>query len=383
MNNKGFTLVELLTAIIILVLLGYLATTTIAGIVKSSKEDLYDTQIELIKTTVETWGSENLDKLPDEGECNYITLNDLTTYGLFEEEVINPKTNKPFPGNMKIKMSSTITKNGKLKTTYEVDSKNVDSCENVYTSICKLIRGEEKEIGSKYECEVKPGTKYNFYVLSKEEDKLNLIMERNICEDGTVATEENTCTVAWMSESDYGCVDNNDNTYCAGHERGPVTAMTHLHNATKDWINIPDMIMAYEDENMGDKTQEKGTTGYGSIKTEGNETTITDKNGNITATYTNLKARLPKYSEMKENGCTSTYGSCPSWLVDYLDSTSYYIEGKTNISGIGTYWTLSSVAGSSSHAWDVVSNGYVGYGPVGYDHGARPVIIVLESDVSK
>ena len=56
------------------------------------------------------------------------------------------------------------------------------------TQVCKLISGEANEIGSKYECEVKSGTKYNFYVLSKESDgTTNLIMERNICEDVSFA----------------------------------------------------------------------------------------------------------------------------------------------------------------------------------------------------
>ena len=38
------------------------------------------------------------------------------------------------------------------------------------------------------------------------------------------------------------------------------------------------------------------------------------------------------------------YGSCPLWLVDYLNNSPYYPvdEGKTNISGIYGYWTLSA-----------------------------------------
>ena len=149
MNNKGFTLVELLTAITILVLLGFLATTTITNVVRSSKEDLYDAQIELIRATAETWGSENLDKLPNEDECKYITVNNLIKYGLFEDEIINPKTNKPFPSNMKIKITSTITNAGKLKTTYEVGSKNISGCENVYPPVCTLVSGTAKKVGAK------------------------------------------------------------------------------------------------------------------------------------------------------------------------------------------------------------------------------------------
>ena len=374
MNNKGFTLVELIAVITILALLAVLVSTSVTKVVRDSKSDLYDTQIELIKSAAEAWGADNLNKLPEDGTCKYLTLETLKEYGLIESDIKNPKTNKPFSDELKIKISSNITAYGNSKLEYEVDSKNISSCENVYTSICKLISGESKEIGSKYECEVKPGTKHYFYILSKEEDKINLIMERNICKDGDVATAENKCLVAWYSAKQ-------------DHKYGPVTAMNHIHNATNDWINIPNIVMDYEDENIDYDTQVKGTNGYGSIKTINNITTITDKDGNVTATYENLKARLPKYVEVKVNGCTTKSGSCPLWLVDYMDSSSYYIEaqGKTNITGIYGYWTLSSYAANSSTACYVHYYGFVNHSSVGTgsNYGSRPVITVLESDVSE
>ena len=114
----------------------------------------------------------------------------------------------------------------------------------------------------------------------------------------------------------------------------------------------------------------------------------------MTATYENLKARLPKYNEVHGTGKCLTYaengnkyGSCPLWLADYMSFSSYYTEaqGKTNITGISGYWTLSSFAGSSNDAW------YVDYGGIVYSdavtigsyYGGRPVITVLEYDVSE
>ena len=67
------------------------------------------------------------------------------------------------------------------------------------SSVCKYQNNgvAEKTAGAKYECEVKPGVKYNFYVLSKESDgTTNLIMDRNICEDGTLATKDTVDTEA-------------------------------------------------------------------------------------------------------------------------------------------------------------------------------------------
>lgn len=48
-KNKGFTLVELLAVIVILGLIALIAVPIVLNNIKKTKEDLYDTQIELIK----------------------------------------------------------------------------------------------------------------------------------------------------------------------------------------------------------------------------------------------------------------------------------------------------------------------------------------------
>ena len=63
-NKNGFTLVELLAVIVILSLLALLTSTAVTKLVKDSKEDLYQTQIELIKASAEAWGADNIYKLP-------------------------------------------------------------------------------------------------------------------------------------------------------------------------------------------------------------------------------------------------------------------------------------------------------------------------------
>ena len=91
---------------------------------------------------------------------------------------------------------------------------------------CKLIEDNGEEgitLGDKYECKVDPNNKaYTFYVLSTEEDgSTNLIMDRNMCEDGTPTdtNKPDKCLVACYEDA----VDNN---------YGPVTAMNYLNNAT-------------------------------------------------------------------------------------------------------------------------------------------------------
>ena len=132
--KKGFTLVELLAVITILALLALLTATAITKIVKDSKGDLYNTQIVLIKSAAQMWGSDNMDKLPSAGNCSYITLEDLKNEGYMDSNVINPKNKEQMSNNLQIKISTTTTTAGRLKTEYEVDPEDVDGCSRIELS---------------------------------------------------------------------------------------------------------------------------------------------------------------------------------------------------------------------------------------------------------
>lgn len=132
MNKKGFTLVELLAVIVILAALALISTTSITKILKDSKEDLYNTQILALKSTVENWGSDNLDKLPESDTCSYLTLKDLKEYGLIDYNIKDPRTNEDFPEDLKFKISTKTNKKGKKVTIYEVNPESIDGCTYVY-----------------------------------------------------------------------------------------------------------------------------------------------------------------------------------------------------------------------------------------------------------
>ena len=125
--------------------------------------------------------------------------------------------------------------------------------------------------------------------------------------------------------------------------------MTYLQNATKDWSNIPNIVINYNDEFNSEYVH----YGYGKIITEQDITIITKKDGTVTSGdgYTNLKARLPRFKDVYMNGKCLKYsdtgknhGSCPLWLVDNMANSSYYSAdaGKQEISGITGYWTFAS-----------------------------------------
>lgn len=222
-------------------------------------------------------------------------------------------------------------------------------------------------LGDEYIVDVDGEHKYHFYVLSTEGNKVNLILNGNICSDGTLATAENTCLVAWYSNGQ-------NNSY------GPTTAIDYLHQATKNWSNIENIQMNYTDEGN------TGSYGYKNISTFNNKTMITNKDNSSSVAYDNLKARLPKFSEIIGTGCnisTSGNGSCPVWMVNGLKAyTDKYPTGtKEDIEGIFGYWSLSSSPSLSYSARNVNWNGNTDSGNVTYTAGSgiRPVITISKT----
>ena len=182
MNRRGFTLIELLAVIIILSLLALLTSTAITNIVRDSKQELSDTQISLIETAARLWGADNLDKLPDAGECGYLTVEDLKEFGLIDSNLIDPKTNENISDNLYIKITSTLSSYGVPVISYEVDPESVEGCKHS-AQICSLVEGSSKVVGSEYNCTLDKDR--TFYVLENNpsSDNISLIMDRNFTDD--------------------------------------------------------------------------------------------------------------------------------------------------------------------------------------------------------
>mgnify|MGYP000158800018 FL=1 len=103
MNNKGYTLVELLAVIVILALLAGIGVASINNSIKASREKSLELQYETIESTAKSFCQKHLldefepsttcelksenccSKVPSEGEVCYIVLEDLITEGLTEE----------------------------------------------------------------------------------------------------------------------------------------------------------------------------------------------------------------------------------------------------------------------------------------------------------
>lgn len=106
MRKNGFTLVEMLTVIVILVTLGLIAVFSISKIVKDSSEQLYDMQITSVIDASRTYAIERSDQLSD---YNQITLCDLKINGLLEEDFVNPKNEEKFDDSLIIEINKNAS----------------------------------------------------------------------------------------------------------------------------------------------------------------------------------------------------------------------------------------------------------------------------------
>lgn len=399
MNTKGFTLVELLAVIVILSLLTLITSTAVTKLVSDAKNDLSETQIALIKSASETWMADNLTHLPDAGQCSYLTLEDLKNYGLLDSNVLDPKDNQKITDDLKIKISTTLSKYGNPVRSVEVNPESIDGCKKIYELTCKAVTIENAtkffvydsyncdaskigttsnipegnyEAGDEYICEVAPGVKHRFFVLtqpSQSSTTVNLIMYANINEygepvDGTQS--KGLGLTYWTTKEDLVSSGGVNTDYPTNYTSygGPITAMNYLAKATSSWANVKNIIMDYTDE--GDF--------YGTVKSNNDISTITTKTGTITATYKNLKARLPYNSEIS----SFQYDGKKTYLYDYLKisggQTSCYIFERNEVPITG-YFTMA--ASSPGDGYTVESSGILG--PYSTYVGVRPVITVPKS----
>ena len=106
---KGFTLVELLTVIIILGIISLITIPTISKSIQDSKEKMYQEQVNQIETVARNWAASNTVLLPENGEIYYLSLSTLKETGFLENKNIqNPKDNSIMKGCVLIEFDESI-----------------------------------------------------------------------------------------------------------------------------------------------------------------------------------------------------------------------------------------------------------------------------------
>ena len=125
--KKGFTLAELLGVITILGLLILVTMPIVTNILKDSKEEAYQKQVDTIEKVAKEWGVENSDLLPEEG-TKVISIDTLISSGKIQNtNVIDPRNNEPMNGCVLVKYNSEYNQ---YEYNYNEDSSQCESLEN-------------------------------------------------------------------------------------------------------------------------------------------------------------------------------------------------------------------------------------------------------------
>ena len=115
MNNKGFTLIEVVTAVVIMSLLGTIAVTSMMSVLKSGNDKYYKNQEDMVIMAAKEYYSDHKGELPIESDTSTITLDEL-----IESDYID--TVKDSKGNICNGQSTvTVSKIDNKKYKYKVE----------------------------------------------------------------------------------------------------------------------------------------------------------------------------------------------------------------------------------------------------------------------
>lgn len=95
MNNRGFTLVEVIAIIVILIAIFLVSFPTIKNMVNVDEEKKYDNMVTDLCAAGKTYMYSNMDKFPTLstiGSVIEININTLIKYGNVSKTLVNPKS---------------------------------------------------------------------------------------------------------------------------------------------------------------------------------------------------------------------------------------------------------------------------------------------------
>ena len=386
MNNKAFTLIELLGVIIILSLLILLVLPKITGSVKKYSIQTDELMLSMVVDATKFYIEDNSSLYPKENENRYcIKLNELIdkqylklpikqgdidiTSDMSVQVTYKDGFNYELMDNSECKVYFYPYKNGDIvyfdvnkgkSCTEEEYKKSYDSATSDYLNSVTGYNGITKTNESQNNC-------LKFYAFNDTgKETVNLLLDHNTTE-----------MIAW-----YSSATNN------GH--GPKEVIEQLYENTKDWSKTIITPKNYTMNQIGQTS-----------------------NANYTVDYSQFRARLITIQEVAEitgkQNWDETLSSSGFYYFDSLSGDKSPTCGDDDVSGCkfgwlydrtstgclkygclnnaegasGTmygYWTSSSDAASTTQVWIIYPTAGIGrHNTNNAKYGVRPVIEVLKS----
>ena len=364
---NGFTLVELLAVIILLGLISAIGIPTVKNITRDAKQKGYEKQVATVLESAENWGTENTELLPKVSGSILVKMDTLKKEGFLEnKEIINPVEKSEMNGCAEIIYNAEFNQyeykySKNCKSFFGISQLFVISTDLGVNSIASCVTNRTKcEPGTALAIKVNEQKTYKFYVVSDKNDRLTLIMNKNLGNK-----------VAWVSKEDYG--DNNAYGTLGKNDKGPITALEYLNALTSSWVNIPAIENYIYNNNLNGTTKKYG---YQKLEIINGVEKIKSKDGNtITELEGIARARILTYEEATspEIGCknhtdTNSKDSCPSWITENLSSSN------TTATPAAT-WLMSAEI-NVDHVYNIDNAKYIYINTVNDNRytGVRPVI---------
>lgn len=139
-----------------------------------------------------------------------------------------------------------------------------------------------------------------FHVMFDDGEKITMQSQRNIVDDGT----------PWISKEDYlnaGGIESDWHWAYGNGNKGPITALNVLENATKNWKNV------------NNQTYTVGTTVFKENAYTKCNSTFNCSENFYTLPERTAKVRMITIQELKALGCNNG-STCPIWIFNYLSS---------------------------------------------------------------
>ena len=400
MKKNGFTLVELLSIVVILGIIVVVALPQISGSIGSKKEKQYNKIVKIVENAGKVYLIENVTK--DSVSIDILIKNDYLTSGLK-----NPINNTPLTGCVK-----KITSDGVTKYKYEVDN-----CPNYLTTyIMDLYDNEETRIENGLKKDNTPdqniryyGSNPNNYVsFNNELWRIIGVFGNNV----KLIRSEKIGNLSWdSSESSinkgYGVNEWGESTYEDGSSYEGADLQVYLN---KMYYGGDTTITCYGSANNGTKTCPTGTIDETSKSLIDNHTWNTGaiEWGKRTDTLAFYQAERGTKGKICSSGnnCNDTVTRKTTWTgyvalpyvtdwayassesvcetnIQTKDSSNAYICKNNNWMQRSRYtWYLSPNAYGSfaSYAWFVSGDGYAIYDIAANSNAVAPSIY-LKSNV--
>lgn len=261
--KKAFTLVELIAVIAILGLIALIVYPSINSVIKSAKDDSYESQTKVLEKAAREWSLDNINLLPKD-EVTVVCVSQLIEGGyLSNEDVKDPRdTSKDLMGGVEISYKSGEA--GDYVYKYN-DKEKTCSGKTVGMKVSRITNSDDGVVLENQDGYYKGSNPNNYLdygnkewrILRVNEDgSLKMISNEGVRLSVTDTSFKDSSLSDYLNTSFYNSIGKNKNiskeSYCLNYENGCLEE----DNLKVTVMNLNDLVMASNNLNCSESNLE-------------------------------------------------------------------------------------------------------------------------------